>query len=274
MPQRSGLSADFSKSAVTKAVLRDTLAHPLSIYPAVFAVLGGMATALFGVSPMLLAGTGGVAMLGLSSWLVNYFARRQSFAGAYLQRAHRLIEAETRARLEQLRSDLEEQGLTQGVTQLQKFQQKLDNLKQVLGRKLDPGELTYGRYLGIAEQVYLSAIDNLQQAALASRAVHTIDLGYIETRLRELENAPRMTDENSREMASLQERRTLYAQNRAQVAQLISRNESAMTEMDRTAATLASIKTKRGAAKVDLETAMSELVRLAQQAHRYAAVRD
>ena len=42
-----------------------------------------------------------------------------------------------------------------------------------------------------------------------------------------------------------------------------------MTQLDHTAMALAATETKRGLAKVDLETAMTELQRLAGQAREY-----
>jgi len=140
----------------------------------------------------------------------------------------------------------------------------------VLGRKLDVGELTYGRYLGIAEQVYLSAIDNLHEAALGLRAVHTIELDSIERRLEQLRAAAAPGSAPSAELTSLVARRDLYTERKARVAELLAQNEVAMTEMDRTAVAIAGIKTTPDHGQLDLETAMAELARLAGRAHEYS----
>ena len=266
MARRGAGQPDFSESSIARAVLRDTVSHPLSIYPSVLALLGALAAGLFGASVPLVLGASGAAAVGLTSWLVNYFGRRHAFAGAYLARAHARIERETARKLEQLRQELGELGLPQGVDQLDMFDRKLQNLKAVLGRKLDAGELTYGRYLGIAEQVYLSAVDNLHEAALGLRAVHTIDLDYIDQRLKQLGDRA----EHAAERDALAARRDLYAEHRAAVAERLSQNEAAMTQMDRTAAAIAGIKTAPGRAHLDLETAMRELQQLAERAHTYS----
>jgi hypothetical protein len=267
---RRGSSPDFSESSIARAVLRETVSHPLSIYPAVFAALGALAATLFGATPVLITGASGFAAVGLVGWLVNYFGRRQAFTGAYLARAHARIERETREKLEQLRAELDELGLEQGVEQVAQFERKLENLKDVLGRKLDVGELTYGRYLGIAEQVYLSAIDNLHEAALGLRAVHTIELDSIDQRLAELRAESERSGEPSSEITSLVERKNLYAEHKERVSDLLAQNEAAMTEMDRTAVAIAGIKTTPDHAQIDLETAMAELARLAGRAHEYS----
>jgi hypothetical protein len=265
----SSRPSEFSQSAVRSAVLRATVSHPASIYPTVLAVLGAVAAALFGWSSPLLWGASGAGCVGLASWLVNYFARNRSFATSYLERAHRALEERTRGRLEALERELGELGLERGVHQLEEFGAKLANLKAILGQVLDASELTYGRYLGIAEQVYLSAIDNLHEAALSRQSISTIDLAYVDRRLREIEKGG-VQPEEAAEFESLRARRDLHAEQLAKVEELLARNESAMTQMDMAAAAIAAIKTGPRSARVDFETAMGELTRLAATAHRYS----
>jgi hypothetical protein len=259
----------FSESAVSRAVLRGTAGHPLSVYPSVLGLLGALAGALFG-SPVLLVGASGVFGMGLAGWLVNYFARRGSFARRYLEQAHRALEAEARIKLEALREELHELGLDQGVSQVSKFRAKLDTLEDLLRRKLDPGELTYGRYLGIAEQVYLAALDNLHEAALAVRASRAIDLDYIEGRLDEIESDGIQQVEEE-EIRSLESRRALHAEQSERIEAILRQNEAAMTQLDRTSAAIAAVRTQPGQSALDLETAMAELEEMARRAPKYAA---
>ena len=262
----------FDEAAVNRAVLRKTAGHPLSVYPTVGAVLGGLAVALFGPSVLLVAGVSGGAALGLGSWLINYFFRRQSFAGAYLRRAHAALERETQRKLDHLREELTELEIGQGVAQLDRFKNKLDTLKRLLGQKLERTELTYGRYLGIAEQVYLSAVDNLHQVSLARRAMAAIDPRYIEKRIEELHETEDMSRaDNQAELASLQERLELRALQERRISELLSQNETAMTQLDQTSAAIASIQTRPGHTRVDLETAMSDLAEMVARAHKYSS---
>ena len=270
MSEPSSRQSEFSQSAVRRAVLRETVSHPTSIYPAVLAILGALAAGLFGWSNPLLWGASGAGCIGLLSWLVNYFVRNRSFASGYLERAHRALEERTRGRLDALERELAELGLERGVHQLEEFGAKLSNLKEILGQVLDVHELTYGRYLGIAEQVYLSAIDNLHEAALSRQAISTIDLGYVAARLRELEKSAATHDEAASEIESLKARRDLHAEQLEKVEELLARNEAAMTQMDLAAAAIAAIKTGPRSARVDFETAMGELTRLAETAQRYS----
>nr|MDJ0788577.1 hypothetical protein [Myxococcota bacterium] len=139
-----------------------------------------------------------------------------------------------------------------------------------LRRKMDPGELTYGRYLGIAEQVYLSALDNLHEAVLATRAARAIDLDYIEKRLDQIESDG-IQESEEREVETLEGRRQLRAEQERRVEEILSLNEAAMTKLDATSAAIAAVRTQTSQAALDLETAMSELEILAERAPKYAA---
>lgn len=262
--------SEFSASAVRRAVIAGTVGHPLSVYPTVAAILGGLAVLLFGPTAPIVWGASGAAAVGLSSWLINYFFRKESFAKAYLERVHAAVATRTRESLGTLRADLEALSLEQGVEQLEQFGRKLENLKDLLGRKLDLREITYGRYLGIAEQVYLSAIDNLHEAALALRAASAIDFDYVEERLGEIRRQKLDTEESREEVKALEERKTLRAQQNERVAELLAQNESAMTQLDSAAAAIAAIRTGPGRAMMDTETAMKELAQLARRARQYS----
>ena len=169
-----------------------------------------------------------------------------------------------------LESDLKNLGSTQGLQQLAMLQQKLDSLTEVLNHRLSAGEMTYGRYLGTAEQVYLAAIDNLMDITVALKSVSTINSDYIVKRLEELGNLAETSDETEREVETLEKRLSLLSQQTKRVAELFSQNESAMTALDNTATALADTKTGKGEASMDAEAAMVELEILANRASKYS----
>ena len=150
------------------------------------------------------------------------------------------------------------------------LKQKLDSLTEVLNHRLSAGEMTYGRYLGTAEQVYLAAIDNLMDISVVLKSVSTINSDYIANRLEELGNLAEISDETEREVESLEKRLSLLSQQTKRVAELFSQNESAMTALDNTATALADTKTGKGEASMDAEAAMVELEILANRASKYS----
>jgi hypothetical protein len=173
------------------------------------------------------------------------------------------VDANGLAALEQ---ELEALDDERPVHQLRAMRDKRNNLIDVLNRRLDAGELTYARYLTTAQQVYLSALDNLHEIAISLRSISTIDRDYIETRLAELHS--QSSDSAQSERASIEGRLELLTSQEDKVARLLAQNESGMTAMDRTATALADAPI--GRTPEDAEAAMAALEELAQRAMKYA----
>ncbi len=178
---------------------------------------------------------------------------------------------EEKEKLRLLEADLKEMGSTQGVTQLKFLREKFESLTDVLKRRLSAGELTYGRYLGTAEQVYLSAVDNLNDLTVSLKSVSSIHPGYINKRLKELGNSSEAPAEKKREIASLEKRLSLRDEQLKRVSELLAQNESAMTALDHTASAMAETRTGKGEANMDAEAAMAELEMLANRASKYSS---
>lgn len=165
-----------------------------------------------------------------------------------------------------LEQELEALDDERPIHQLRAMRDKRNNLVDVLNRRLDAGELTYARYLTTAQQVYLSALDNLHEIAISLRGIGTIDRDYVETRLAELHS--QSSDSAQSERASIEGRLELLTSQENKVARLLAQNESGMTAMDRTATALADAPI--GRTPEDAEAAMAALEELAQRAMKYA----
>ncbi len=168
--------------------------------------------------------------------------------------------------LAQLQKELEALDDTRPARQLNAIQEKRDSLVGVLNRRLEAGEMTYARYLSTAQQVYLAALENLREVAVAEQSVSAIDDDYINQRLEELVD---QEDETATaERTSLEDRRSLRETQKKKVADLLAQNESAMTLLDRTATALADAPI--GRQPQDAEAAMEALQEMADRASKYA----
>jgi hypothetical protein len=167
-----------------------------------------------------------------------------------------------------LRAELDALADTQPAEQLDALLQKRQSLINVLQRRLDAGELTYGRYLATSQQVFNSALDNLHEIALASESISTIDETYIDRRLAELDGDDSDAESADRERATLERRRELRHTQRRKIAQLLAQNESALTALDRTTTALADVPI--GKKPEDADAAMAALEELADRAAKYA----
>ena len=166
----------------------------------------------------------------------------------------------------QLQEELEALDDTRAARQLNAIQEKRDSLVEVLNRRLEAGEMTYARYLSTAQQVYLAALENLREVAVAEQSVSAIDEDYIAQRLDELADQ----DDASAiaERGSLEDRRSLLETQDKKVADLLAQNESAMTLLDRTSTALADAPI--GRQPQDAKAAMDALQEMADRASKYA----
>jgi hypothetical protein len=268
---------DFSQQAVGKAVLSNTLQHPLTLYPVVLGVLGAAAAVILDFPFTVLLGSSSAMGGGVMNWIVNFFFRGDAFAKRYIQgrqeavalQRTRLLET-MQAALMQCRSIAGAEELSgQGVEQLEQIQGRLGNLQEILAGKVDRHELIYSRFLGVAEQVYLSVLDNLGDVLPILKGVSAIDTEYISRRLNELRQLENPADVDREEVATLMKRKALRDQQLQRVNVLLTRNEEAMTQMDDATAAVANMDTDEARASLDLETAIEELQRLAGVARQF-----
>jgi len=260
---------NLSQAAVSRAVLGTTAQKPYVLYPTAIGVLGAVAAVLLGPSPFLVvpAVLGGV--VGVGSWAFDYFVRREHHASAYLRDVRRVLSDRRRWAIQTLDRELAEVDSRDGLAQLARLQQKYEAFEELLNKKLDRKELTHGRYLGMAEQVFLSGLDNLQRVAHTLGSIKAIDEDYVSERIRAIDALAEPSDVQRAELESLRTRLALKASQRDKVSRWLAQNERAMTQIDMTMAAIAAMDTIRGHASTDLETAMAELAELAGRAPEY-----
>lgn len=259
----------FSSQAVRRAVLAATVQHPSVVYPAALAVVGGLGAAVLAGTPTAIGAAaigGGVAA---AAWLVNVLFRRQVFAERYLESAHNALVRQRQLVLESLDADLKKLGAREGGRQLQRFREKMEAFEDILGQKFGRRELTFGRFLGIAEQVYLAGVDNLLAMVLALKGAAAIDTAYIRDRIDRLAADPATSPAEEEELQGLRRQMELHGGHQAKVDAHLAMNEKALAQLDASIAAVADIRTG-GGTQMDMETAMAELARVAAQAREYS----
>ncbi len=272
---------DFSESAVRSAVRKTTIQHPLTLYPIAVGALGAVALGLSLLDPTLITFSlvSGFFGIGIGSWVVNYGIRKDAFAGDYLKSMREKLDRYRESTLANLQAELEECRSVQGgdgyagqaVEQFRELKEKFDALCDVLGKRFNETELTYGRYRGTAEQLCLASIDNLRDVATLLESAKAIDNDdYIARRLAELSKLKILGGADIEEKNTLEERARLRVATLEKVNSLLTLNEEAMTTMDKTTTALADVKTKQGDAVVNMETSLKELEELANRTGKYA----
>ena len=177
-------------------------------------------------------------------------------------------EAADQAVISSLAGELAMLNDSQPAEQLAALQQKRAALIKVLDRRLDPSELTYSRYQSTAQQVYRSALGNLQEVAVANDSLGSIDIGYIQRRIAELDHDGGASESTQRERETLAQRAALRDDQLARIGRLLAQNEAALTTLDRTTSALADVPV--GQRPEEADEAMAALEDLADRARMYA----
>jgi hypothetical protein len=249
-------SSAFSQKTVARSVKSEVLMHPLTVYPLAIG-LGSLASfGLLASSMWVWLGAGSIS-LGVAGWLFNRYGRYHAFAQKHLHIMQEKLRKEREAKLERIEASLLELNCREGHQQLEKQKRNYTMFLGVLNEKLNPMEISYGRYLGIVEQVYLATLDNLEKITLTLRSIASIDRAYIERQLRALDENGIENDQA--DYAALTDRLALLDQSGLRIDELLNANEKAITQLVTTASKLAEIETERGRASMDMEDAMNEL---------------
>ena len=261
---------DFSPAAIRQALKGHAKGHWTMQYSAVLFLLSILAGGFFGFELAFYAIVGTLG-LGCLSWVYNYYIQAGNFEYRYVERLQRAIQAQTEHKRERLKQDLMDHGCSNGAKQLDKLQAKFDSLVGLLADKLDTGELTYNRYLGIAQEVFFSGIDNLAAVVSALKSISEIDADYIGEHLEQLRSAPDHGDSEIRkEIEALETRLQMRQKQLDKIQHLLAENEEAMTQLDETTVAIADLDTGQGEAEVDMENSMKSLAEITERTERYS----
>lgn len=202
----------------------------------------------------------GLIGLGAISWCANQFLRFERLASSHMAAMREQMRIKREEKIKLLQNQLGELGCPSGSSQLSKLHEKYQTFKEVLDQKFNQKEFTYGRYLGMAEQVYLAGLDNLEKIALSLKSVSTIDKEYIDKELALLEGKEGASSGAQRD--ALLDRLSLIQKSSEKVDDLLAQNEKAMTQLVTTASKLTEIETAPGQSLIAMDQAMEELGRL------------
>lgn len=262
------LTKDISPSAIKKAVISTSIQRPLTVYPATIGMLGAFYTVLFGTNMVTLVAMIAGGGITLFNWVYEYFIKGDQHANQFVSLYRKELEKRRIDTLRHLEQELKEIQNDQAVNQVKLFRSKYDNFQSILDRKLDVTELTYNRYLSIAEQVFLNGLDNLENAAIALKSISTINSERIRKELQSMQN--NNSKESEARIIELKTRMELREKQLNRVSLLLLTNEKALTQLDQVATKIANIDTRQNHAHIDMEDAMDELRRLIARAEQYS----
>jgi hypothetical protein len=270
LSRRPARAPDFSPRAVSRAVLNEAFQKPHVLYPSAVGILGGVAALLLGPSTLFVAPAIVGGALGIGAWAFEYFFKRDEHAREYLQTLHQALAGRVDDTMRELGHELHDLKFDPGIAQIDRLRDKYAAFAELLRRKLDPEEMTFSRYLGMGEQVFLGGLDNLARISDALKGFATNDAKDIRARINELKQDGIDSHAQDQEEAALQARLKLMEQQREKVFGWLAENEAAMTALDRVMAGVAEMNTTQSAS-MKMEDAMKELETLAARASSYGS---
>jgi hypothetical protein len=263
--------SDFSPIAIRRALRRHILKHWTTRYSAVPLGLSVLGSLLFGFSELAFLSIVGSFGLACFPWIYLYYMRSGSFEHKYVEDLHKAIVEQTERKRKRLKQELMDFGCPEGAMQLDKFQAKFERLDELLADKLDPNELTFKRYQGVALEVFLSGIDNLSAIASALKSISEIDADYINQRLKRLRASADSGDKDiQNEIEALEARLSVRQKQLSKVRRLLLENEQAMTQLDETTVAIADMDTGQDEAEIDMENSMEMLAEITKRAKRFS----
>jgi len=165
---------DFKADAVAKAVLKETLEHPATIYPAAGSALALGWTVIIAASPASVAITLGCAFVSASAFIYNYVVKGPDFAAAHIAKLRELRKTHKLAELDLLAQECQRVGLKQGVKEAQDLKAAYQHLSEYFKGHKDG--VSVERFQVLAGDTLQQGVSVLQQALAIFQAVESIDI--------------------------------------------------------------------------------------------------
>lgn len=256
---------EFSPQAIQKALQKHTLKHWSFRYPMIGLLLTLLAIPLLGWNSFILVMLMATSGLSILSFVWNYMIRSDQFLHQHMDKLQEALKYKTDRKLVKLKHELKDHQ--HASVQVDQIDRVFDNLAEILEHKFDTSELTYKRYYGMAQEVYLSSVDNLNEIVLSLKSIEEIDKGQIEKRIKKLNIEDQL---DRQEIETLEKRMTLLTNTEQQIRSLLIENEKAMTLMNETAIEIAKIDINDQEGQVDMENSMKQLAEMITHSQDYS----
>lgn len=234
------MAEDFTPKAVNEAVLLETLQHPLTLFPAVSGVVGGLYLGLMGLDPRAFAITFASVLLAAGGWVVNYFLRGETFAERHVEGLQNRRLALRRDEVDRLAEGWQETGHAEGTKQVAELRAAYEQLRDFLELGLakdDPHGLQLRRLLVLTEDTFREGVAILTQALAVQQALDAMDPDALRRELEQWRQAPPAQTDTAAQrtrIEALEKRLALGDRQAAVVERLLAESEVLETALQST----------------------------------------
>jgi hypothetical protein len=261
---------DFEEKAIITA-LNKSIMDNWFVGASIGAIPVGILTAILLGTGIGVPIIGGALLLGGGTWAWKRFFKGDTFVDNYRDHLRKQIDEDTERRRNDLQQSLDAYGNKHAGEQLEQFQNKIKVFIEILDMKFpDKNQLTYNRYYTIAQEVFLSGIDNLNEVLLIHKTLDAIDIDYIERSLQRLDR--REQDATAKkERSSLLLSKQQYLDQQQDIKNLMAQNEDALSKLDEAIVQVQDIKrSANNESQLDMEASIEQLHRMAQQSYKFS----
>ena len=261
---------DFEEEAIIQA-LNKSIMDNWFVGATIGAIPVGILTAILLGTGVGVPIIGGAILLGGGTWAWKRFINGDKFFVQYRNHLRQLLDEDTERRRYELQQSLDAYGNKHACEQLEQFRNKIKVFIEILNVKFpDKNQLTYNRYYTIAQEVFLSGIDNLKEVLLIHKTLDAIDMDYIERSMLRLEKRGNDTTAE-RELNSLLQSKQQYLEQQQDIKDLMAQNEEALSKLDEAIVQVQEIKRSEiNESQFDMEASIEQLHRMAQQTYKFS----
>lgn len=229
---------DFTPGAVNRAILAETLQHPMTIMPAAISAVGGLYIGLMELDPQAFAVTFLSGLVAAGAWVFNYFVRGEKLAERHVERLRERRDGYQQERARSVEEEWAEVGHPDGEKQARELREAYERLDELLETRFARTQSpNLQRLRVLAEDTFQEGAAILRQALEAYRALGQVDHRHLERELFEwraelgrLRRAPAAEREARQaaldtRIATHERRLELYYQQRKSVEELLAESE-------------------------------------------------
>jgi hypothetical protein len=178
---------DFTGGAIRKAVLSQTIQHPITLAPLLLSA--GSALWFVLINPDFRVALVGFSsfLFGLCSWVVNFFIRGEELAKRHVENLRQLRENGFSYEIEDVGLEFAQAGFTKGAQAAKEITEAYTQLKEYL---TEHGEDSAGgqRFLSLAYETHREGVGVLRKALHIFQALQRIDRAKLASELRQWED--------------------------------------------------------------------------------------
>ena len=133
--------------------------------------------------------------------------------------------------------------MTEASEQIRELRVGFDTFENVLEKKLSSGELGYQKFRVVLEELFLSALDNLEHAVERLHAALAVGIDEVEKKIRHIEAVGE--DPNSMELVELRRARTRYEALTESAIELFEQNKTVLETLQQSCAKINGLQARR-----------------------------